>query len=237
MNNQSKLEAVKARLQALRAMTIENGCTEHEAMVAAQFARKILHQHGLSVEDVQGIADSDEWDKSLERLNFCTHVFEHDACLMGVAAFFDCRVWSEGHSRTRFIFLGLSQDVHAAVTLAEIVGQAMTSAWRDYELHKRILPLGWRDDQRQYARIRAAFMSAMARKVSSRLAAAKRGMAEHGTALIVLKQDLIARAMRKLGVKLERGAERVAPDDFHASVAGARAGERVDIANPRQMKD
>jgi hypothetical protein len=47
---------IAAKLRALLAMTVENGCTGAEAMIAAQKAAELMQQHDLtcaSVEDVK----------------------------------------------------------------------------------------------------------------------------------------------------------------------------------------
>lgn len=44
-------EALKARIRALRAKTIENGCTEAEALAAAEKVMELLARHGMAPGD------------------------------------------------------------------------------------------------------------------------------------------------------------------------------------------
>ena len=47
------LEKLKGRIQALRAKTVENGCTEEEALSAAAKVADLLDQYDLSLTDVE----------------------------------------------------------------------------------------------------------------------------------------------------------------------------------------
>ena len=46
-------EKIAARIRALLAKTVENGCTEAEALAAAQLAAKLLQQYELTLDEVQ----------------------------------------------------------------------------------------------------------------------------------------------------------------------------------------
>jgi len=47
------LDKLKLRIQALRAKTIDNGCTEEEALSAAAKVAELLDRHDLSLTDVE----------------------------------------------------------------------------------------------------------------------------------------------------------------------------------------
>ena len=47
------LDKLKTRLQALRAKTIANGCTEEEALAAAAKVAELLDRHDLSITDLE----------------------------------------------------------------------------------------------------------------------------------------------------------------------------------------
>src|SRR5690348_10094891 len=48
-----QLDGLKARIQALRAKTIENGCTESEALAAAAKVAELLDRYDLSLSDIE----------------------------------------------------------------------------------------------------------------------------------------------------------------------------------------
>lgn len=230
------LETIKARIRALRAMTQENGCTEHEALSAAALASRILAEHGLTLEEVESIRLSQSVGDAVEDARFTPSTREVVFCLVAIARHFDCEVWSNGiHSFTLF---GLPQDVFAAQTLSEIVCDAMEVAWDDYKTHKRREPVGWRDNPVQHARIREAFMGAMGTKIARRLVATKSAprAPPNSKALVLAKHDIVRRAMVERGIHLGQSKPITFVDDFHASVAGSSAGGRVDLSNPFKVR-
>ena len=51
--NTAELDKLRARIQALRAKTIDNGCTEDEALSAAAKVAELLDRHDLSLSDIE----------------------------------------------------------------------------------------------------------------------------------------------------------------------------------------
>ena len=49
----TSLDKLKTRIQALRAKTIDNGCTEDEALAAAAKVAELLDRHDLSLTDIE----------------------------------------------------------------------------------------------------------------------------------------------------------------------------------------
>lgn len=237
MHKDDKLEAVKARIRALQRMTIENGCTESEAMVAAAKVQEILLQWGLSLADVEDIRRRGAWtDEALDG-SVALRFQEMKFCVVSLSEFFDCECWGDHGGGVSF--LGLKQDVFAAMTLFEIVADAMDLKWADYREHKRRLPLGWQQDPLQSERIRGAFLGAMACRISQRLLAAKAQLRAEVSrnALVLVKKDIIASKMSEMGLELTKGEALVLEEDNHASLAGSFAGASVDLSNPFKVTD
>jgi hypothetical protein len=49
----TQLDGLKTRIQALRAKTIDNGCTESEALSAAAKVAELLDRYDLSLSDIE----------------------------------------------------------------------------------------------------------------------------------------------------------------------------------------
>ena len=117
------LDRLISRIQALRAKTVEQGCTEQEALAAAQKVAELLDRYGLSLSEL------DLQRQACEGAAVETgrkRVGPVDDCVPAIAAFFDCRVWGEkGAGGTlRHVFFGLPGDVAAARYLYDLVEQA-----------------------------------------------------------------------------------------------------------------
>jgi hypothetical protein len=117
------LTRVIERIRALRAKTTAQGCTEQEALRAAEKVAELLERYGLSLSEIEirkqtckgfGI---DTGRRKRE---------PSDRCAPAIAEFCDCRVWSEvtAAQTIRYVFFGLPADVEAAHYLHDLVGIA-----------------------------------------------------------------------------------------------------------------
>jgi len=119
----AELDKLIGRIQALRAKTVEQGCTEQEALAAAAKVAELLDRYGLSLSEL------DLQQQACEGVSVDTErkrVGPVDDCVPAIAAFFDCRVWGEkGRAGTlRYVFFGMPADVAAARYLYDLVEQA-----------------------------------------------------------------------------------------------------------------
>jgi hypothetical protein len=86
------LARVVQRIQALRAKTVDQGCTEQEALASANKVAELLDRYGLSLSEIELRRQACEGfgiDTGRRRRG----VF--DACVPSIAAFCDCKVWGE----------------------------------------------------------------------------------------------------------------------------------------------
>ena len=122
--NLAALDKLKLRIQALRAKTIDNGCTEEEALSAAAKVAELLDRHDLSLTDVELRA------APCERRAYETRRKKRiplDDCIGAIAHFCDCRVWREKNAagETSYVFFGLRSDIEVAHYLTELIDAAV----------------------------------------------------------------------------------------------------------------
>ena len=108
-----ELDRLIGRIQALRAKTVEQGCTEAEALAAAEKVAELLDRYGLSLSEL------DLKRQACEGLSVETgrrRVGPMDDWVAAMAAFFDCRAWGENSASgtLRHVFFGLPADLVAA---------------------------------------------------------------------------------------------------------------------------
>ncbi|MDU7523446.1 MAG: DUF2786 domain-containing protein [Roseomonas mucosa] len=127
MADPTKLEAVKARIRALRAKTAANGCTEAEALAAAEKAFALMREHGLD-DDLVACA---EGTAQLGR----TRRSPIDAVLPTIAWVCHCRYYLR-QDRVRgpldVVFLGRDPWPEVALWLRGVVTEAADRALRDF---------------------------------------------------------------------------------------------------------
>ena len=125
-------DKLRTRIQGLRAKTIDNGCTEGEALAAAAKVAELLDRHDLSLTDVE-IREA-----PCERREYETHRKKRiplDDCIGAIAEFCDCRVWREKNpaGEGRYVFFGLRSDVEVAHYLTEVIDTAVRSELGRYK--------------------------------------------------------------------------------------------------------
>jgi hypothetical protein len=220
---------VLARIQALRAKTVDRGCTEEEAIAAAGKVAELLDRYGLSLGEVE------LKDQACEGFGVDTgrrRFGPIDDCIPAVGAFCDCRVWSEKATdgQIRYVFFGLPADVAGARYLYELVERAFAT---ETDLFKRSgLYAGHRSNERRSAT--QSFQTGLAHGIARKLDELHRRReeavrAETGRDLVPVKEGVVEDELAKLGLRFHaRGGGRgryVLPEAYEA---GQEAGERFE---------
>jgi hypothetical protein len=237
MPSPTDLDKLKSRIEALRAKTIANGCSEAEALAAAAKVAELLDRYDLSLSDVELQATR------CERLEFETLKKKRvplDACVGAVADFCDCAVWREksagGH---RFVFFGLPGDLAVALYLMELIDAAVRTELGRFKTSRDYAQ--FRHNERHLAN--ASFALGMVESIADRLLAMKQQRDDanrsSGRALMVVKAGLVEKELADQGIELRQvqgGGRRMVSTDAYAAgdAAGASLGllEAIDTGSP-----
>jgi uncharacterized protein DUF2786 len=230
------LDKLRTRIQGLRAKTIDNGCTEGEALAAAAKVAELLDRHDLSLTDVE------LRHAPCERRAYETHRKKRiplDDCIGAIADFCDCRVWREKNraGEARYVFFGLRSDIEVAHYLTELIDTAVRSELGHYKTTSDYQQ--FRHQERHVAN--ASFALGMVASIADKLTAMKAARDEvnilTGRDLVVLKAAVVDSEIEKLGLKLrmvERAGRIVSPMAYHAGgVAGASLAINAGIGKTR----
>jgi len=220
------IDRLVQRIQALRAKTVEQGCTEQEALVAAEKVAELLDRYGLSLSEL------DLRRQSCEGIGVETDRKRRgpiDDCMGTIAAFFDCRVWCETSedATLRYIFFGLPADVQAAVYLHDLIALAFateTTAFQATEIYR---------STHSGRSATHSFQVGLARGIIRKLDTLRQardvvGGSTNGRALVPIKESIIDEEMDRLGLSFRRRSavrRMVQPAAFSA---GQEAGERFE---------
>ena len=123
----SELTKVKAKIKALAAKTLTAGCSEHEAMHAAEMVGRLLDQYNLSMDKVdirEEVCVLREVPTGSKRRR------PIDTAVVPIARFCDVKTW---HSKREdeaavYCFYGFEPDVAMAVLLFAVVSAAVRVA-------------------------------------------------------------------------------------------------------------
>jgi hypothetical protein len=225
-----ELDKLKVRIQALRAKTIANGCTEDEALSAAAKVAELLDRYDLSLTDVELRA------APCERRVYETHRKKRihlDDCVGAIAHFCDCRVWREKDAggESSYVFFGLRPDIEVAHYLAELIDAAVRAELGRFKTSADYGKL--RHQERHLAN--ASFALGMVASIADKLMAMKasRDDVNHSTGrgLVVLKTSVVDAEFDKLNMKLRTLRSNSRMVSMMAYEAGGAAGVSVAI-NP-----
>jgi hypothetical protein len=224
------LDRLKTRIQGLRAKTIDNGCTEAEALSAAAKVAELLDRYDLSLTDVE------LRDAPCERRAYETYRKKRiplDDCIGAIAKFCDCRVWREKNpaGEARYVFFGLRSDVEVAHYLTELIDGAVRAELGRYKNSAEYRR--FRHQDRHMAN--GSFTLGMVASIADRLIAmkAERDAVARSTGrdLVVLKTAVVEAELEKLNLTLRtvRRASRMVSQTAYD--AGGEAGATTAI-NP-----
>jgi hypothetical protein len=223
------LTALVQRIRALRAKTVAQGCTEQEALAAAEKAAELLDRYGLSLSELEFRAQPcDGIGIETKRRRFAPI----DTCVPMIAAYFDCRAWVEQvpGQTLRYVFFGLRGDVAAAQYMYDLVERAFqteTEAFRASELY--VCMVGERRSATN------SFQVGLGRGICSKLARMQAERANNrrsasGRDLVPVKAAMVEEELARLGLDLhtrELGRGRRVLAEAYA--AGEAAGQRFEF--------
>lgn len=202
MSEMSDIDKIRRRIRQLREMTSANGCTEEEAMAAAEKAAELLAKHGMDESDLAA-ADYAEKAVKLRRSPL-------DDVWSAVARFADCSMYyhTDGSRTVGVAFFGRSQDVEVAEYVFEVMKGACDRALAEF---RRTSTYQRRRTSKTRAAAVKAFQEGLAdglvRKLDAGLWRRYRA-AGHGTPadLVVANQDALRDRMlqRYPGMKTAR---------------------------------
>lgn len=231
------LERLRGRIQGLRDKTVARGCTEEEALAAAEKVAELLDRYGLSLSETelrQQVCQGVGIDTGRKRRG------PLDDCLPTIADFCDCRCWSEigADGLIRHVFFGIPSDVAGAHYLYDLIGATIESqlaVFRTSDLY-RDHPSG------QRASASRSFQIGMTVGILGKLADLKRSRSTgKGRALVPVKDAAIDEDLEKLGLSFQmsnRPAKRqVLVEAFSAGrAAGAEFEVRPGLAGPTRSQ-
>jgi hypothetical protein len=225
MPEDTKREARIARLRALMAKTVANGCTEAEAQSASEAVDRLLAEYEIDLDEV-AVGKQEVIQLDIACLN---HPVTHAASR--IAGFCDCRVWTRATSN-ELCFLGLEIDVEIAEYLVMLFKRSLDREGASYTLGNAEYAAQSKSGRKDML---ASFHTGMAIRLGDRLSElkSKRDFArkDAGTALVILKKPMIDEAFASLGLTMGRSRGGPAYGSHSgARAAGASAANSVNIS-------
>ena len=214
------------RMRMFSERTVANGCSEAEAMIAAQKLSELQSKYNLTLTEL----DIDELSFEAESVSLGNKVRHPVYCaLYGLQEFCGVKLVMTG---ARLEIFGEPHKIDNARYMIELIKLTMDAEYARYKASWE-----YEDAKMRYhpRRIRADFMNAMGYRISKRLldmAKQERSEAQSqaatGTSLVVLANQKLVAAFKKRHPRLGSGSGR-STSNSSATSAGRAAGDRAGL--------
>jgi hypothetical protein len=231
-------QKILERIKALLAKTVENGCTEAEAMTALDKARDIMDAHDITDTDLAFGGEKVVQER--------THRNDPDGIRFGlglcgsVAKFCDCKAWGERNDR--ITFLGLESDAIFATWLLDTMEKYIRRQSLQFLAEMGKAKVGKTDmfgmplNGFERERHRKSFILGCVSRICQRMDEATRARqtttGSNGRALVVKKNALVETAWKALGIHLSKSRSRHVNADTDSFIRGMAAGDRANFGRP-----
>lgn len=216
------------KIRALLQMTTERGCSEAEAVFAAQKVDSLMQEYNLTFTDVNEIHS--------EEYGFNGKVFQQGfrkrhkphisfQCVRLIAQF--CEVKWVIHQQF-LVFFGTKTNTELAHFMVDMIRAVMEASWKAHE------PILKAQSKAHGTTLRTGFMYGMAFRINERLQELidARKVATGKNALIVLKGQELEDRWAAAGGKPDQNKTSKIKLHTDALEAGRRAGDKVNLGRP-----
>lgn len=226
-------DKVLNKIRALLAKTIENGCTEAEAMAALDMAQSMMDAYDITEDELQQtkteevIKRNSEWKTDPHNIKQCLGV--------SIGYFTDCKAVLDRRNFSKnkkgvMVFYGLPSDTDFAIWLLDTLGYfVFAELAKHLRVNKdQIFPFNKDEHIRGFVR---GCTNRISKRLNDLKDASKVKSNNQRNALTVIKHDLIEKKMKELGVKLgtSRLGGRVEANSYKA---GQQAGDNASFGRP-----
>jgi hypothetical protein len=216
-------EKIAARIRALLAKTVENGCTEDEAVSAAAKAAELLARYNLTVDEVEMRASPFARESSRHEDIVGERLWKPASAISELSG---AVYWisKTGVSPVDIDFFGFQHEVQIAHYLLAICARAMRQQAARLERQFALLTATAR------RRRVVPFLDGMADRLRERIKALV-PPAPTGTGLIVLRKELIDAEMKRLDLKMVPRSTRASRNQDEDYRHGRQAADRIALSD------
>ncbi len=226
-DEKAKRKAIVAKLRRLMSMTVENGASEAEAMMAAEKAAALMREHNMHYSGIDELEaetyadDARPWFRGSKGRKRPAPIPVEAACLAAI-----CKLCSVEYAFNTYTgnltFFGAAHQTEVAHYLVVIISRAIEREWQTLRLKLSI------SVQRE---ARASFRRAMAYRIAVRLDQMGRiSDRAPGSGLVPIIGSLLSERFRRAHPEIRTRREPKLTNEI-AAAAGWHAGDRVPLSH------
>lgn len=224
----AELERAKRLIQKLVVRTETNGCTEEEALSAADKISELLNQFELRLDEV-----IIRQEKCVER-----RVFAPDeamsSIIVGIGELCHLVTYHEGDSKpVTYVFFGMERDIELAVFLYEICHEAADEGWAAHVNGGKGHQTKQKESYRMGfgSRLFQRFLELKEERDRHR-EELRRQAQSTGTDLVLVRDGIVEEEFAKTGVRLRSSNRRRSIRDYGAYRMGQDHANSVNLNSP-----
>ena len=213
-------------------MTVANGCTESEALVAAGKAAELLERYGLTMQELKAAAPNQLCDENTLNCGRPRHTHEVQFLAPVIAEFTKTKTWvTRSSTEVQMTFFGLKADVQIASYLFNVFRAAMETEWTLYWGCVGVEPNVNRRTTRR------SFMLGMTKRIHARIRqlmekTRSAPVLSQSREIVVLRAEVVEKAFQDLNLRFRKKRQKIPTTfDSMAFAAGELAGDNVSISS------
>jgi len=218
-------DALVEKIRAMMNKTVENGCTEAEALASLDMARAWMDAYEVTEQELELTKEESVILRSEPPGSSDPHRIKTGLAI-AVSKFCSCKVWKNADG---LVFCGLPADVRYATWLLDTLADFVQA-----ELARHLMGCIAPKGERRF--VINGFVAGCSNRISERLdslCAQSATVATSGArALVVIKSAAIAKKVEELGIHLRRGGYSNRRMDDGSIRAGRSAGDRASFGRP-----
>lgn len=218
-----KRDSIIKKIQLLKEKTVSNGCSEAEALSAAEKISQLLNEYDLSMSDVE--IKSQVFEQNDLILDGSVRKPIHDI-VANIGTFTDTKVWyAKKDKKFVYSFFGAKNDVMFAYYLFNILSNSMDFEYKKFQKTVEYKTIGGRV-------ARSPFYKGMVIRLSQRLKDMKNNIRtetkEKGLVLYD-KMGLVQQKFNELNIRLKSNYRKTTITNTNAFYAGKKAADNINI--------
>jgi Protein of unknown function (DUF2786) len=211
------------RIRALMSKTVDNGCTEAEALAALNLARSMMDEYEVTEEDIKLKGENADIYASTARDPY--HI--RRGLSVRISQFCDCKVWTT--IKAEITFCGLRSDIEFASWLLDTLSE--------FAVNEMVKYLPWKQPSPSEKRkLINGFVLGFCGRINHRLneiiEASRLKAGLNNKALVVAKGELINKRMQEEGVLLRTPRRRGRYFNNDSYSAGKNAADKASFGRP-----
>jgi hypothetical protein len=229
MNNR---ENMLRKIRALMSKTIDNGCSEAEAMSALSMAQAMMDAYNVTDEDLAETKAESAIKDTMKDMRDPHHI--RSMLTRRISEFTNTKCYRHEFKsqKYQYNFVGLPSDVEFAMWLTETLTMFVQKELKNYI---------WGNDYtslppNEKRPIIMGFVMGCTRRINERLNELMEGSedkaSDNANALVVIKNALIDAKMKEMGLALREPRQRGTRTNRDSYGAGKAAGERASFGRP-----